>query len=200
MVLAIFAGNALIIFILLALIGLETRNLVAAGRAGRAGARLHIRVVALFSLVAAVPALVTAVVATVSLERGLNPVFMKDIRGFINETTQASHLYRESQCRSLLRDTALTASDLAQSARLLQSDRSLLHDYLTSRAQLLGLSVALIMKSDGSIDDRAASSDPAQIAIPGAGGFCRRRQERAALSFARRRQSLCRVAPHSGTR
>jgi two-component system, NtrC family, nitrogen regulation sensor histidine kinase NtrY len=165
-VLCIFFGNALIIFILLVLIALEARNLIAAGRAGRAGARLHIRVVALFTLVAAIPALVTAVVATVSLERSLNPVFMRDIKTFINETTEASHLYRESQCRSLLRDTTLTASDIAQSVRLLQSDRGLLHDYLTSRAQLLGLSVALIMKSDGSIDDRAAGSDASQIATP----------------------------------
>jgi two-component system, NtrC family, nitrogen regulation sensor histidine kinase NtrY len=165
-VLSIFCGNALIIFVLLVLIGLEARNLIVAGRAGRAGARLHTRVVTLFSLVAAIPALVTAVVATVSLERTLNPVFMKDIKSFINETAEASHLYRESQCRSLLRDTLLTASDLAQSARLLQSDRGLMHDYLTSRAQLLGLSVALIMKGDGTIDDSASGSDPTQVATP----------------------------------
>ena len=170
-VLCIFCGNALIIFILLVLIGLEARNLIAAGRAGRAGARLHVRVVALFTLVAAIPALVTAVVATVSLERSLNPVFMRDIKTFINETTEASHLYRESQCRSLLRDAALTAADLAQSARLLQSDHALRHDYLTTRAQLLGLTVALIMKSDGSIEDRATGSDPAQVAIPEASDF-----------------------------
>jgi two-component system, NtrC family, nitrogen regulation sensor histidine kinase NtrY len=165
-VLTIFGSNALIILILLVLIGLETRNLIAARRAGRAGARLHIRVVALFTLVAAIPALVTAVVATVSLERGLNPVFMKDIRGFINETTQATNLYRESQCRSLLRDTELTASDLGQGARLLQSDPGLLHNYLSSRSQLLGFSVAVIMKGDGAIDDRANGSDPRQVATP----------------------------------
>src|SRR5882757_9538993 len=39
-VLGIFCGNALIILILLVLIGLEARNLMAAGRAGGAGARL----------------------------------------------------------------------------------------------------------------------------------------------------------------
>jgi len=165
-VLAIFGGNALIILTLLVLIGLEARNVIAARRAGRAGSKLHSRVVALFSLVAAIPALVTAVVATVSLERGLNPVFMKDIRGFISETTQATYLYRESQCRSLLRDTAATASDLSQSAPLLRSNPALMHDYLTKRAQLLGFTVALIMKSDGSIDDRAANSDAHQVATP----------------------------------
>ncbi len=176
-VLSIFCGNALIILILLVLIGLEARSLIAAGRARRAGARLHIRVVTLFTLVAAIPALVTAVVAAVSLERGLNPVFMKDIRGFINETTQASHLYRESQCRSLLRDAALTAADLAQSAPLLKSDRGLLHQYLTSRAQLLGFSVATIMRSDGTVEDRATGSDPAQIATPEAADFADARKD-----------------------
>jgi two-component system nitrogen regulation sensor histidine kinase NtrY len=180
-VLAIFCGNALIILVLLLLIGLEARNLIAAGRAGRAGARLHIRVVALFSLVAAIPALVTAVVAAVSLERGLNPVFMKDIRGFISETSEESHIYREFQCRSLLRDASLTAADLGQSAPLLKSDSGLLHEYLTSRARLLGLSVAVIMKSDGSIADRATGSDPAQVALPEARDF----------ADARRDQPLC---------
>ena len=180
-VLCIFVGNALIILVLLVLIGLEARNLIAAGRAGRAGARLHIKVVALFSLVAAIPALVTAVVAAVSLERGLNPVFMKDIRTFINETTEAGHLYRESQCRSLLRDAALTAVDLAQGARLLKADPAVLHDYLTTRAQLLGFSVALIMKTDGTIDDRATGSDPSEVATPEASDF----------SDARKDEQLC---------
>ena len=162
----IFGGDALIILTLLVLIGIEARNVIAARRAGSAGARLHSRVVALFSLVAAIPALVTAVVAAVSLERGLNPVFMKDIRGFISETTEATYLYRESQCRSLLRDTVAIASDLSQSARLLRSDHALMRDYLTRRAQLLGFTVALIMKGDGSIDDRAANAEPRQIATP----------------------------------
>ncbi|HLJ70995.1 MAG TPA: PAS domain-containing sensor histidine kinase [Roseiarcus sp.] len=170
-VLAIFSGNAVLIVILLALIALETRKVISARRAGRAGARLHSRVVALFSLVAAVPALVTAVVATVSLERGLNPVFMEDIRSFIGKTTEATHLYRESQCRSLLRDAELTASDLSQSANLFQTDRSLFHDYLNSRAKFLNFSVAVIMKSNGAIEDRADESDPRQIAKPAPADF-----------------------------
>src|SRR5579872_6111721 len=165
-VLTIFTGNVLVILILLALIALETRKVVSARRAGRAGARLHSRVVALFSLVAAIPALVTAAVAFASLERGLNPVFMQGVREFIGETTEATRLYRESQCRSLLLDAELTASDLSQSSKLYQTDRSLFHDYLNSRTRFLGFSVALIMKADGDIIDRANDSDPQQIAKP----------------------------------
>jgi two-component system, NtrC family, nitrogen regulation sensor histidine kinase NtrY len=170
-VLAIFSGNIFIILVLLALIALETRKVISARRAGRAGSRLHSRVVALFSLVAAIPALVTAVVATVSLERGLNPVFMEGIRDFIGETTEATRLYRESQCRSLLRDAELTASDLSQSSKLYQTDRNLFHDYLNSRTRFLGFSVALIMKPNGDIIDRANDSDSQQIAKPAPADF-----------------------------
>src|SRR5271170_3151674 len=72
-VLAILAGDGLVTFSLLILIGMELTKLRAARRAARAGARLHSRVVALFALVAAIPALVTAVVATVSVEWAINP-------------------------------------------------------------------------------------------------------------------------------
>ena len=63
-VLGLLGGDGLIVLVLLVLIVLELRRLRAARRAARAGARLHSRFVALFSLVAAIPALVTAIVAT----------------------------------------------------------------------------------------------------------------------------------------
>ncbi len=168
---SIFASNALVILVLLVLIGLELRRLMAARRAGRAGARLHSRVVVLFSVVAAIPALVTAVVATVSLERVINPAFMQDIGSFIGEAGQVSQRYREAQCRDLLRDTELTAKDLARSARLLQSDHAIFQSYLDDRAKILGLAVAAIMKSDGSLVETAAQSDANLIAKPEAADF-----------------------------
>src|ERR1700704_4743210 len=46
-------------------------------RRGRAAARLHVRIVGLFSVVAAVPAILVAVVASVTLERGLDRLFSR---------------------------------------------------------------------------------------------------------------------------
>jgi two-component system nitrogen regulation sensor histidine kinase NtrY len=162
----LLASDAAVILVLLVLIALEARKLIAERRAGRAGARLHSRVVTLFSLVAAVPALVTAVVATVSLERVIKPAFMQDIGAFIDQTGRADQLYRESQCRSLLRDVEISAADLSQSASLLQSNQALFTQYLTSRAKTLGFDVAAIMKGDGSVQQTAAGSDPKLLAIP----------------------------------
>jgi two-component system nitrogen regulation sensor histidine kinase NtrY len=159
-VLTILAGDGLVTFSLLILIGLELKKLRAARRAARAGARLHSRVVALFALVAAIPALVTAVVATVSVEWAINPAFMKNVPDFINESAASSRLYRQSQCQSLLRDAELTAGDLAKSARLSTDNPDLFQTYLNARSHALNFAVAAIIRSDGSVTQTAAGSDP----------------------------------------
>jgi two-component system nitrogen regulation sensor histidine kinase NtrY len=165
-VLTLLGGDALVTIGLLVLIGLELRRLRAQRRAARAGARLHNRVVALFSLVAAIPALVTAVVATVSVEWVINPAFMKDVGAFLGESGQLSHVYRESQCQSLLREAEQTAGDLSQASRLLKSDPTLFANYLTARAHGLGFTTAAVIKSDGTVVAQAAGSDPKLIAKP----------------------------------
>jgi two-component system nitrogen regulation sensor histidine kinase NtrY len=170
-VLILLAGDGLIVLCLLVLIALELRRLRAARRAARAGARLHNRVVALFSLVAAIPALVTALVATVSVEWVINPAFMKDVGSFLGESGALSQVYRESQCQALLRETELTAGDLSQAARLVRSDPNLFQGFLSARARGLGFSAAAVIKSDGTVIARAAGSDPKLITKPEAGDF-----------------------------
>jgi two-component system nitrogen regulation sensor histidine kinase NtrY len=165
------AGDGLVIVILLVLIGTELLRLRAARRAARAGARLHSRFIALFSLVAAIPAIVTAVVAAVSVERAINPRFMSDVASFINESSQATQLFRESQCRALLRDVELTAGDIARSALLLRSDPSQFKDYFGSRSKTLGFGAAALMRSDGVPLQIAEGSDPKLIARPDPSDF-----------------------------
>ena len=135
----LLAGDLIVVLTLIVLILIELARLRAARRAARAGARLHSRFVALFSLVAAIPAIVTAVVATVSVEWAINPQFMSDVAAFINESNQATQLYRESQCRGLLRDVELTAGDIARSALLLRSDPAQFKAYFSTRSKVLGL-------------------------------------------------------------
>ena len=165
-VLSILGGDALVVLILLVLILLELGQLRKARRAARAGARLHSRVVALFSLVAAIPAIVTAVVATVSVERAINPDFMKNVANFVADGGAAAQLYRESQCQGLLRDAQLTARDLGRGAKLLQTDPKLFQDYLNERAKILEFPAAAILNSDGEVLRIAVGSDGAKMAQP----------------------------------
>ena len=162
----------------------------AARRAARAGARLHNRVVALFSLVAAIPALVTALVATVSVEWVINPAFMNDVASFLAESGALSQVYSETQCQALLREAELTAGDLSQAARLVRSDPNLFQGFLNARragARLLRRRRHQVRRHG----DRAGGGRRPQAdrqARPGR--FRRRRGQAAVLRPAARRPGL----------
>jgi two-component system nitrogen regulation sensor histidine kinase NtrY len=62
-VVTLLAINAVTGLLLLGVIGLEIWRILQARRVGTAGARLHIRIVGLFSFIAAAPAILVAIVA-----------------------------------------------------------------------------------------------------------------------------------------
>src|ERR1043165_9821478 len=62
--------NAATILLLIAIIIREVWQVVQGRRRGRAAARLHVQIVGLFSVIAAVPAILVAGVARVTLDRG----------------------------------------------------------------------------------------------------------------------------------
>ena len=153
-VVSLFLANLLIILILLILMAAEIWRLVSARRAQAAGARLHIRIVALFSVIAAAPALLIALVGSVTLDRSLNPAFLEDVRGFVYNTAEAARLFRESQCRSLLQETRLTALDVSRAKPFFDTNRPLFTEFFYSRARFLGFTVAALIKPDGTVLER----------------------------------------------
>ncbi len=164
-VIDVFLADGIIALILFVLVAIEAYRLIAAWRARKAGARLHAYIVGLFSITAAIPAVIMAVVGSVALERGLYPAFMEDVRGFISHTADAARLYRAAQCNSLLREADLTASDLDR-AKVGYNDRSFFQNYFASRVHSLGFTTAVIMKADGSVSERVDTGRPVQVAKP----------------------------------
>ena len=77
-VLGLFVANIIGILLVFCFVLAEAYALLKARRAGVAGAELHIRIVGLFSIIAAAPALLMAWVGSVTLERSLNPAFIED--------------------------------------------------------------------------------------------------------------------------
>src|SRR5260370_32987248 len=74
-VVTVLLANVVTVIFLVATTAREVWRIVQARRRGRAAARLHVRIVGLFSVVAAVPAILVAVVASVTLDRGPHPLF-----------------------------------------------------------------------------------------------------------------------------
>jgi two-component system nitrogen regulation sensor histidine kinase NtrY len=158
-VVSLLLVNAAIILILLMLLVAEFWRLFAARRAQAAGSGVHIRMVALFSCIAAFPAILIALVGSVTLDRTLNPAFLQDVRGFIDNTSEVARVFREAQCRSLLQETKLTAGDMDRVNTLFTSNRALFRDFFATRAQTLGFSTAVMMRRDGSVLEYGTSQD-----------------------------------------
>lgn len=161
----LFMVDFAIVLVLLGLVIFETILLIRAWRARTAAAGLHIRIVALFAVIAAVPTLSMAIVGSVTLDKMLNPEFMRDVRGFIMGATEAANLFREDQCRWLLQEAQLTASDLDRGKPMFDADRGLFKEFFASRAHFLGFSAAALIKRDGAIVEQVDSGAAARDAV-----------------------------------
>ena len=150
----VFLMNGLLIALLLGIVAWQTRKLVRERRAGAAAAGLHVRIVGLFSLVAVLPAILVAAVATVTLERGLDPWFTGSLKELMNNTVSIARSYRELQCRTLARETQLMAADLNRAKVLFDADRNLFREFMNSRTVFLGFPLAMIVDPDGTVVER----------------------------------------------
>ncbi len=153
-VLWLFILNGILILLLLGIVAWQARKLVREHRAGAAAAGLHVRIVGLFSLVAVLPAILVAGVATVTLERGLDPWFTGSIKELMSNTVEIARSYREMQCRTLARETQLMAADLNRAKVLYDADRKLFHEFMNSRSIFLGFPLAMILEPDGTVVER----------------------------------------------
>ncbi len=190
-VLRLFVINLLCILTLVGFVMVEAWSIIAARRRQAAGARLHIRIVGLFTIIAIVPAILMALVGSITLDRSLNPAFLRDVRGFILRTGEAAQFFQEGQCRVLLREAQLTASDLDRGVSLFKSDRQLFHEFFASRVEALGFGAAAMVHSDGKIDDKVAAGgkEGAPIVQPQPNDF----------ADARRSEPLCMVLDEGRT-
>lgn len=159
-------GNGILVALLTGIVVWETWAIVRARRAGAAAAGIHVRIVSLFSLVAAFPAILVAVVASITLERGLDPWFTNSLKALIANTSEIAEAYRDSQCRTLARETDLMAADLNRALVLYNADRKLFQDFMRSRAMFLGFPVAMLVKPDGTIIDRIDANENNKLPGP----------------------------------
>lgn len=154
-VVGVFVLNALLIVALMVIVAFEAAVLIRARKAGAAAAGLHVRIVGLFSIVAALPAVLVAVIATVTIERGLEPWFSDRMRDAIFKSVEVADAYAAGQCRSLGREIRILADDLTRAKPTFNVDRKWFENFMTARATALGAPVAAIMEGPDKVVVRA---------------------------------------------
>lgn len=152
--------DAALIVGLLGIIGRHLWRLRKASAAGRSGARLHARVVGLFSLVAAVPTALVAGAGLVAVERGLTPWFSGDLQALVQNAAIISQNFQQQICQNVIRETRLMAADLdrAQSTGFFSGNAQSFQAFFNGRATALGFPYAVIFKENGSMQERAQVS------------------------------------------
>lgn len=142
--------NAVFILALVVLIVREIHRIVMARRIGKAASRLHVRIVAMFVLVAAIPAIMVAIVASVTLNIGLDRWFEIRTKTIINSSLSIADAYVQENARNLQGTTLSMAYDLDSARTLYGLDRTGFLDLMNKEAIGRGLAHAALVKPDGS--------------------------------------------------
>jgi two-component system, NtrC family, nitrogen regulation sensor histidine kinase NtrY len=165
-VVTVLLANVATVLILLAIIVREVVPIVQAWRRGRAGARLHVRIIGLFSVIAAVPAILVAIVASITLDRGLDRWFSSRTQALIANSLTVAEVYFREHAAMIRSDIVAMAIDLGRAKPLFDQDRARFRQYLTAQAAYRGLPNVAIIRSDLSVIERTEDARPGQHDVP----------------------------------
>jgi two-component system nitrogen regulation sensor histidine kinase NtrY len=169
-VVSVLAVDALASLLLIGVIGREIWNIMQARRRGRAGARLHVRIIGLFSVVAAVPAVLVAIVASITLDRGLAPWFSSRIQSVIENSLTVAQVYFNEHGQMLRSELTAMSFDVTRAKPLFDSDRERFRQFLTGQARVRGMPLTLMVHSDLSVVEKADIEGVGDIGPPSASG------------------------------
>ncbi len=158
--------NVILIAAVIAVIATQVSGLITAWREKVPGARFHIRIVLLFSIIAALPALLVAIGATVSFSRSLDNWFSDRVRAIIQNSTVVARTYLEEHGQVIRTDIVNMARDLNAAADLVQGDQRILKQLIQTQAGLRDLPAAYIINRQGQPVLRAVESNRLHFAKP----------------------------------
>jgi len=158
--------NAATILLLLLIIGREIWLVIQARRRGRAAARLHVQIVALFSVIAVLPAVLVSVVANVTLDRGLDRLFSGPTRAVIQNSLTIANAYLYEHAQLIRGDVLGMANDLTNARPLWDQDRQSFRVMLTQNAKARDLPGAMIIDKDSNVLETAANGITQSFTTP----------------------------------
>lgn len=145
----IWVVNGLLVLSVVALVLTEATLLVQARVKGQAGAGLQVRMVAMFATVAAVPALLVAVVAMISLNQGLDQWFSERTRTIVESSRLVARSYLLEHSQVLRDDIIWVANELEQARGTFETDRTKFQRILTALAVTRSLPFTSLISADG---------------------------------------------------
>ena len=158
----IWIANGLLVLLVVALVLTEAYMLLNARLKDQAGAGLQIRMVAMFAIAAAVPAAIVAVIATISLNQGLDQWFSERTKTMVESSRLVARSYMLEHAQVLRDDIIWVATELEQARPTFETDKDKYQRILTALAITRSLPFTSLINGDGDTLMRG------QINVPGA--------------------------------
>ncbi len=165
-ILAMSVNGGLVAFLVF-VVGWEVGNLLLARRRGRAAARLHIRIVALFSVVAITPAILVAIVASITLDRGLDNWFSTRTRSIIDTSQSIARAYVDQQAQIMRTDILALKPEFERARPLLLQDPNRFQAFMNAAAASRGIPGIYLVDGKGEMIAQAqAAAQQEFTAVP----------------------------------
>jgi two-component system nitrogen regulation sensor histidine kinase NtrY len=146
-IVAVVLANASVLLLLAASLATRLVRVWAERRRGSAGARLHVRLVLLFGVVAVVPSLVVAAFAAVFFNLGIQAWFSDRVRDTLEASLVASRAWLDQHRDEIRVDALAMASDLNRAAQLyLPQNGAAFERLLATQASIRGLTEAVVVE------------------------------------------------------
>jgi two-component system nitrogen regulation sensor histidine kinase NtrY len=151
--LALLLVNLALVLSLGALIAWRLTRLWAERKSGAAAARLHVRLVAMFSAIAVIPAIFVAIFAVLTLNLGIEQWFAPRVKSAIENSIAVAERYENEHEKSITSDALAIATGIEQDPRLFDENKHVKPDFLFAQladmARDRGLQAAYIYDSYG---------------------------------------------------
>ncbi|MBX3503874.1 MAG: PAS domain-containing sensor histidine kinase [Parvibaculum sp.] len=158
LVISLLLANLAIVLVLVGLIFWRVIRIILARVSGTAGAKLHARLVTLFAIVAVMPAIIVAVFAAVTLNRGLDTWFGDRAQTIISNAETVAAAYLNEHRQVLRADTLAMATDINRESELLDSNPAYFMTLFNGQMRVRSLHAAYLIRADGRILAKARGS------------------------------------------
>ncbi|MBA2588235.1 MAG: HAMP domain-containing protein, partial [Alphaproteobacteria bacterium] len=177
---ALVLVNLTLVLTLAALIGWRIARLVATRRSGRAGAKLHARLVTWFSAIAVVPVILVAVFAAVTLNLGLDQMFTGRVKEALGSAVNVAQVYVKEHEASILGDIRYIAEAIQRDPQLFDEEQhvraGMMFAKLGTVTQNRGLQASYILDSKGNVLVTSKQRSLKDPRIPSSADFAQARE------------------------
>jgi two-component system nitrogen regulation sensor histidine kinase NtrY len=164
---ALLVFNALVLLVMTFMVLGQVVFLYFEQRKGTAGAGLHLRFVALFSLIAVTPAIVVAAFASVTLNRGLDAWFSQRTEAIVDGAVKVAEAYIKDHSEATRNDVAAIAADISQQKQLFDTDRQGFVRRMARHAAIRGLPALFIFNATQKrVDANVTANNSIQFVAP----------------------------------